>query len=102
MSNVIEVNDLQELRRVINSHERVVVDFSAESWCVPCQRLAPHFSKLAEKRDDATFVKVDVDSDPLIATSFNIQSVPQVVLFQDGRYVKHLSGRTVVQLDKEV
>lgn len=99
---MIEVNDLQALRRTIDVHPRVVVDFSAESWCVPCQRLAPHFAKFAEQRDDLVCVKVDVDADPLIASSFNIQSVPQVVLFSGGRYVKHLTGRTVLQLDKEV
>lgn len=62
----------------------VLVDFSAE-WCGPCKMLAPILEKLAtEARDRATIAKIDVDEAQKTAASYNITSVPTLILFVDG------------------
>jgi thioredoxin 1 len=102
LAEVLLVEGLSSLQEVLDSHPRVLVDFSAESWCVPCRRLAPHLTKLADKRDDVVVVKVDIDESPDIASEYNIQSVPTLFLFEDGQYQRTVVGRSVVQLNQEV
>jgi thiol-disulfide isomerase/thioredoxin len=79
-----------------------VVDFSAPGWCVPCRRLAPHFRKAAET-SSAVFVEIDIDNaDEAIRQKYDIQSVPTVILFEDGEQVKLITGRTVMQILQEI
>ena len=69
---------------VIRDNKLVLVDFWA-SWCGPCRMLAPVIEELAQKFEDKlTVVKVDVDEQQALAAQFGVQSIPTVVLFQDG------------------
>lgn len=49
-------------------------------------------------------MKVDVDVDPAVVSEYKIQSVPQVMLFEHGQYVRTLDStiRTVQKLDKDI
>lgn len=69
----------------------VVVDFFA-TWCGPCRMLAPILEDVSENRDDATFLKVDVDENYELAKSFGIMSVPTVLFFKDGNLVDKSIG----------
>lgn len=69
----------------------VVVDFFA-TWCGPCRMLAPILEDVSENRDDATFLKVDVDENYELAKSFGIMSVPTVLFFKDGSLVDKSIG----------
>merc|ERR1712224_476631 len=69
----------------------VVVDFTA-SWCGPCQRIAPVFTKLAEEMADVCFVKVDVDENEETAQACGIQSMPTFQFFKLGHKVHEFSG----------
>merc|ERR1719231_1603601 len=69
----------------------VVVDFTA-SWCGPCQRIAPVFTKLAEEMPDVCFVKVDVDENEETAQACGIQSMPTFQFFKLGHKVHEFSG----------
>jgi thioredoxin 1 len=94
------VTTLSDLESILDNNPRVVVSFGAPSWCVPCRRLAPHFSAVAQK-SSATFVEVDVDESEDIRNKYQIQSVPTVLLFEKNS-VKPVLGRTTVQLLREI
>lgn len=102
MGEVRKVRTLTELHEIMNDNDKVVLDLAAPSWCVPCQRLAPHFAKAAEK-SDAAFVEVDIeDADEDILNTYPTQSVPTVLLLQKGEPTATLKGRTSVALLKEI
>lgn len=70
----------------------VVVDFFA-TWCGPCKMLAPVFESLGEEmKDEARFVKVDIDQSLEIAQQFNVSTVPTMMIFKDGKSVESLVG----------
>lgn len=100
--SVLEVNDDNELHNLVANNERVVVDFSAPGWCVPCKRLAPHFKAVAERMPDVKFIEVDIDKAEEIRDAYQIQSVPFVVMFKNGTAVGELKGRTSVALVGEI
>ena len=68
-----------------------IVDFFA-AWCGPCRMLAPILEDVSETRDDAKFLKVDVDENYDLAKSFGIMSVPTVLFFKDGILVDKSIG----------
>jgi thioredoxin 1 len=69
-----------------------LVDFWA-AWCMPCRIQGPIVEDLAEKlSDEATFAKLDVDSNPATAMQFGITGIPTLILFKDGREAKRFIG----------
>ncbi len=77
---------------MIRSDKPVLVDFSAE-WCGPCRMLAPILEDVKKRIGDrATIFKLDVDRNQVIASNYNVMSVPTLILFQNGKPVWRRSG----------
>jgi thioredoxin 1 len=77
---------------VVKSPLPVLVDFHA-TWCGPCKALAPVVEEIArERQGKLKVVKVDVDIAQKTAASLGIQSVPTLILFQDGKEVRRRIG----------
>ena len=89
---IIHVNNLNEFNEKIASG-RVLVDFFA-AWCGPCRMLTPILEEVDERKEagDLLIVKVDVDEAGEIAAKYGIQSIPTLILFENGKAVKNALG----------
>jgi len=70
----------------------VVVDFWAP-WCGPCKELGPQIERAVTARSGKVkLVKINVDENQEIAAQFQIQSIPAVYAFNQGRPVDGFAG----------
>ena len=84
---ILHINEEEKFNEEIKQG-KVFVDFFA-TWCGPCQMLAPVLEEMDQKGEfgDIKVIKVDVDEAPEIAGRFNVQSIPTLLLFKDGKVV---------------
>ncbi|WP_017623699.1 thioredoxin [Nocardiopsis chromatogenes] len=66
----------------LTENDFVLIDFWA-SWCGPCKQFAPVYEKAAEENPDLVFAKVDTEDQQELAASFDIQSIPTLMVVRD-------------------
>ena len=88
---------------IINSGKIVLVDFFAE-WCGPCKMMQPILKELSTEVDEnVRIIKIDVDKNPMVSSSFQIRGVPTLIIFKDGQIKWRQSGvLTVPQLKQAI
>jgi len=94
MSFVIDINQDQFVEEVVEKSKTtpVIVDFWAP-WCGPCKQLTPILENLVKKKKGKVILaKINVDENQGIAGQLNIQSIPTVYCFVDGKPVDAFQG----------
>lgn len=82
----------KSFQELINGPTPVLVDFYA-TWCGPCKMMQPVLEETAKQvGSKVKILKVDVDKNPLAASSFQVRGVPTLILFQQGKILWRESG----------
>ena len=69
----------------------MLLDFWA-SWCGPCRMLSPVVDEIAEERTDIKVGKVNVDEQQELAATFNVMSIPTLIVLDKGQVVNQSVG----------
>ena len=109
MSFIIDISQDQFVDEVIEKSKTtpVIVDFWAP-WCGPCKQLTPTLEKIVTKKNGKIIlVKINVDENQGIASQLNIQSIPTVYGFVDGKPIDAFQGaqpesKVEVMVDKMI
>ena len=81
--------------KIINQ-KIALVDFWAP-WCMPCQMLTPQLEELSNELPDLIIAKVNVDDEPELAMKYNINSIPCLMLFENG----NLTNKSLGYMEKD-
>jgi thioredoxin 1 len=99
MKNMPAVADHKKIRQLTDQNFNqqikkgvILVDFWA-AWCAPCKMMAPVLNDLADSiTENKSIGKVNVETDRLISSKYNIRSIPTMILFKDGKEVNRFVG----------
>ncbi len=85
-----ELNEKNFAEKVLNAKGKILVDFNAD-WCGPCKMLKPVLDEIAK---DYTIYSVNVDKNSDLASSYDIMSIPCLLLFKNGKIINRSFGMT--------
>ncbi len=72
----------KDFESTINDSDIVIIDFWAP-WCGPCRSFAPTYESVSEKYEDIVFAKVNTEEEQELAGSFQIRSIPTLMIFRE-------------------
>lgn len=79
-------------KEIINSSTPTLLDFHA-TWCGPCHSFAPILDQLkSDLEEEVRILKIDVDKNQAICQQLGVQSMPTVILYQNGEIKWRASG----------
>ena len=90
MENILTDSDFET--KINTADKPILVDFFA-TWCGPCSVLSPILEKLSEDfKDRVIFVKADLDNVSATAQKFNVEKIPTIILFKNGKPINSFVG----------
>ncbi len=92
MADIKHATDASFKRDVLENDKPVLVDFWAP-WCAPCRMIAPILEQIAvEHADSIEIVKVNVDENPQIASTYGVLNIPMLNVYVKGEVAKTIIG----------
>lgn len=88
---IVKVNEELFNEKIMKSQDKVLVDFYAD-WCGPCKMLAPVLAEIEQEYPSLIIAKVNVDDSTNIAIKYGIQSIPTMLIMQNGEVVNKAVG----------
>jgi len=88
---VIQVSQDSFKKEALDYKGNVFIDFYAD-WCGPCRMTEPIIHELAEEIKEMKFIKIDVDKNPDLATTYSVFSIPTFIILKDGKPVTQFVG----------
>lgn len=92
MTGIGAVTDATFEAEVLKSDKPVLVDFWAD-WCAPCRQIGPILDELsAEHGDKLTFLKMNVDENPMTPARYQVTGIPAMHVYAGGEVVRTIVG----------
>jgi thioredoxin 1 len=88
---ITDVTDSNFQAEVLESETAVLVDFWAP-WCGPCRVIAPSLEEINAEREDLRVVKLNVDENQQTAATYDVMSIPTLIVFRNGQPAKKIIG----------
>lgn len=83
---------MSDFNEIIKEKKPTLVDFHA-TWCGPCKVQGPILEQVKNKLGDkVNIIKIDVDKNPEISATYNVRSVPTLIVFKEGEALWRASG----------
>ena len=83
---------MSSFKELLSKNKVVLVDFFAE-WCGPCKAMALVLKEVKEElADQVAIIKIDVDKNQPLSSTYNVRGVPTLILFVDGQQKWRQSG----------
>lgn len=81
-----------KIEELVNNEKGIVIlDFWAP-WCGPCRMLSPILDEIKQKNLEIEIIKVNVDENEEWTQRYNIQNVPTLIFFKDGKQIERTNG----------
>lgn len=83
---------MSAFKDIVASKTPTLIDFYAD-WCAPCKMMPPILKEVREKLGDSVrILKIDVDKNSELSAKLQIQGVPTLAIFKDGKMLWRQSG----------
>lgn len=90
--SALHFTDANFRKEVLECSQLTLVDFWAV-WCGPCKMIAPHIDELAKEYAGKVKIgKIDVDTNPKVATEYGVMSIPTIIFFKNGKVFNQIVG----------
>ena len=93
--------DPEALDALVTAGGLVFVDFWA-TWCAPCKQFALAYERVAADNPAVVFVKVNVEEQSALAATFEIRSIPHLMVFKFGKLIFSEAGSMPEKALKEL
>lgn len=85
-----------DYNEIINGNDVVLVEFYA-SWCPHCRRMMPVIEQVKKQLDGKAQVhQFDIDENKSLASQQEVDTIPTLIIYKDGREVWRHAGETDV------
>ena len=81
----------ESFAKIKASGKKALIDFYAD-WCGPCKMLAPILHEISEENPDLIIAKINVDDSTSLAIQYGIQSIPTMLVMENGEIVNKAVG----------
>lgn len=88
---IIEINNDNFEKEVLESKQTVLADFNAD-WCGPCRMLRPILDEISSENDNVKIVSINIDDLDELAEKYSVSSIPCLILFKNGEEVSRKVG----------